>query len=85
MCCMPSRELDAACADCDIVFHAAARFAYTGVDASALYATAVSGTENVLSTCERMGVHRIVVTSSSVVFGYHDTAAAIDETTAAIA
>jgi dihydroflavonol-4-reductase len=72
-------ELDMACADCDLVFHGAAMFAY-GVAAATLYATAVTGTENMLAACARMGVQRVVVTSSSVVFGYRETAMCIDET-----
>jgi dihydroflavonol-4-reductase len=74
------RDLDSACAGCDVVFHAAAHFAYTGVDADTLYATAVTGTENMLLACARTGVQRIVVTSSSVVFGHRNTATCIDET-----
>ena len=71
-------DLDMACADCDVVFHGAARFAY-GVDAATLYATAVTGTANMLAACARMGVQRIIVTSSSVVFGHRGTARSIDE------
>jgi dihydroflavonol-4-reductase len=74
------RDLDMACAGCDVVFHAAAHFAYAGVDAAVLHATAVAGTGNVLAACARMGVRRVVVTSSSVVFGHRDAAACIDET-----
>ena len=69
-----------ACAGCDIVFHGAAHFAYAGVDAATLHATAVTGTENMLAACARMGVSRVVVTSSSVVFGHRDAATSIDET-----
>jgi dihydroflavonol-4-reductase len=74
------RGLDLACAGCDVVFHTAAHFAYSGVAAAALHATAVGGTETVLAACARMGVPRVVVTSSSVVFGYTDKATGIDET-----
>jgi dihydroflavonol-4-reductase len=41
---------------------------------------AVTGTANMLAACARMGVHRVVVTSSSVVFGQRETANCIDET-----
>ncbi len=74
------RELDLACAGCDMVFHGAAHFAYSGVDAATLHATAVTGTETVLAACARMGVPRVVVTSSSVVFGHRDAATCVDET-----
>jgi dihydroflavonol-4-reductase len=76
----PGRHLDMACADCDVVFHGAAHFAYAGVDSATLYATAVAGTENMLAACARMGVSRVVVTSSSVVFGHRDTGTSIEET-----
>jgi dihydroflavonol-4-reductase len=74
------RDLDMACAHCDVVFHGAAHFAYSGVDAATLYATAVTGTENMLAACARMAVPKVVVTSSSVVFGHRDAATCIDET-----
>jgi dihydroflavonol-4-reductase len=74
------RDLDMACADCDVVFHGAAHFAYSGVDLATLHATAVAGTENMLAACARMGVSRVVVTSSSVVFGHRDAGTCIDET-----
>ena len=73
------RDLDAACADCDVVFHAAAHFAYSGFTPAALHDTAVTGTANVLESCARMGVRRVVVTSSSVAFGYSDDGSIIDE------
>ena len=44
-----------------------------------LHDTAVTGTEHVLRACARAGVERIVVTSSSVVFGYSRDAREIDE------
>ncbi len=73
------RQLDAACADCDVVFHAAAHFAYTGFSSAMLHATAVAGTNNILQSCARMGVSRAVVTSSSIVFGYNELGKSIDE------
>ena len=63
-------DLDAACGGCDVVFHAAAHFAYGGISSAVLRDTAVVGTERVLRACARAGVGRVVVTSSSVVFGY---------------
>ncbi|MEJ0015125.1 MAG: NAD-dependent epimerase/dehydratase family protein [Acetobacteraceae bacterium] len=61
--------LDDACAGCDIVFHTAAQFAYGGSDA-AMMQVAVAGSERLLRACARTGVRRIVLTSSSVVFGH---------------
>jgi dihydroflavonol-4-reductase len=76
------RDLDLACAGCDVVFHGAAHFAYSGIEAATLHATAVTGTETMLASCARMGVRRVIVTSSSVVFGHRDAATCIDETAA---
>ncbi len=72
-------DLDAACADCDVVFHTAAHFAYTGFSVTELHDTAVTGTDNILQACFRQGVSRVIVTSSSVVFGHRNLAASIDE------
>jgi dihydroflavonol-4-reductase len=76
----PGQELDSACTECDTVFHTAAHFAYGGVSAAELHTTAVVGTETLLQACARQRVRSVVVTSSSVVFGYRDDAAKISET-----
>jgi dihydroflavonol-4-reductase len=73
-------DLEAACAGCDIVFHTAAHFAYTGVTTANLHDTAVTGTDHLLQACARAGTRRAIVTSSSVVFGYSDGATERDET-----
>jgi dihydroflavonol-4-reductase len=75
----PHAELDAACAGCDVVFHTASHFAYAGFSAAMLHDTAVRGTEAVLKACAHTGVPRVIVTSSSVVFGYRNRTVAIDE------
>lgn len=72
-------ELGEACAGQDVVFHAAAHFAYGGLSQTMLHHTAVAGTERLLQTCASVGVPRIVITSSSVVFGYAHAASSIDE------
>lgn len=64
------QDLGPACTGCDVVFHTAAHFAYGGVSDADLNRTAVTGTEALLRTCSRQGVRKIVLTSSSVVFGY---------------
>ena len=71
--------LDVACADCDMVFHTAAHYAYGGVNSVEQRRTAVVGTEALLRACARQGVRSVVVTSSSVVFGYRDDAVGISE------
>jgi dihydroflavonol-4-reductase len=76
----PTNELDTACRGCDVVFHTAAHFAYTGFTAEDLHHTAIAGTDAVLRSCSHQGVKRVVVTSSSVVFGYSEHGTVIDET-----
>lgn len=75
-------ELEPACAGHHVVFHAAAHFVYSGISRAALYDTAVKGTERLLLACARSGVPRVVLTSSSVVFGYSRNGVSIDETAA---
>ncbi len=75
----PTADLKTACADCEVVFHTAAHFAYSGFSASELRDTAVAGTERLLRACASASVQRVVVTSSSVVFGYRERPTAIDE------
>ncbi len=72
-------ELDAACAGCDTVYHTAAQFTFGAADPTVLHATAVAGTEALLRACARQGVRNVIVTSSSVVFGYRDDASSIRE------
>jgi dihydroflavonol-4-reductase len=75
----PAADLKAACIDCDTVFHAAAYFAYSGFSTSELRNTAVAGSERILHACAEAGVSRVVITSSSVVFGYTERPTAIGE------
>jgi dihydroflavonol-4-reductase len=75
----PSANLKAACKDCDVVFHTAAHFAYSGFSNSELHDTAVAGTERVLHACAAASVSRVVLTSSSVVFGNSERPTVIDE------
>lgn len=73
-------SLETAMAGVDVVFHAAARFAYWGVSTTEMEAVAVGGTRNVVETAAKALVERVVVTSSSVVFGSSPIALARDET-----
>ncbi len=64
--------LEAACRDCDVVFHVAARAGIWGRYKD-YYETNVRGTENVLRACWAQGVSRLVYTSSpSVIFSGGD-------------
>jgi len=72
-------DLDATCAGCDTVYHTAALFRFGAADGAVLHATAVAGTEALLRACARQGVRKLIVTSSSVVFGYRDDATSIGE------
>ena len=72
-------DLDAACAGCDTVYHTAALFRFGAADRAVLHATAVAGTEALLRACARQAVRKVIVTSSSVVFGYRDDATSIGE------
>lgn len=73
------RTLRKAAKGCDVVFHAAAHFVYWGKTAEDLDRTALSGTTNVLNAAAAAGVRRVVVTSSSVVFGYSNDPIPLDE------
>ncbi|MGC3999482.1 MAG: NAD-dependent epimerase/dehydratase family protein [Anaeromyxobacter sp.] len=63
----------------EVVFHAAAVFAYSGVAAEPLRAVAVDGTRHVLEAAAAAGVRRVVVTSSSVALGSSTTTVPRDE------
>jgi dihydroflavonol-4-reductase len=65
---------------CELVFHAAAVFAYWGYTRAALEDIAVGGTRNVLTAARAAGVRRLVMTSSSVVLGASATPRERDET-----
>jgi dihydroflavonol-4-reductase len=71
--------LERAARDCDYVFHAAMNFTYDRRRAPELEDAAVAGTQNVLRAALAAGVRRVVVTSSSVVFGYSLGPTARDE------
>lgn len=74
----PIDPLVAAFDGADVVIHAAATFAY-GKRAEAIHRLAVDGSANVLRAAAEAGVARVVITSSSVVFGYSSDGRIIDE------
>ena len=62
----------AACRGCDLVFHVAAKAGIWG-PAEDFYQANVTGTENILEACRKLGISRMVYTSSpSVVFDGSD-------------
>jgi len=65
---------------CDLVFHGASVFAYSGPGAEEQKELAVSGTRNVLTAARRAGIGRVVVTSSSVALGSRSHPSVLDET-----
>ncbi len=65
---------------CELLFHAATPFVYSGIDEADLERTATVGTRNVLRAAATAGVRRVVVTSSSVVFGSSGKPSPRDET-----
>lgn len=74
-----AQALAQAVRDCDLVFHTAVHFAYGAQADAGLEATALAGTRNVLRAARDARVRRVVVTSSSVVFGFSGRPAALDE------
>lgn len=74
----PYGALEVAFDGADTVIHCAANFAYGG-DGAALHHVATAGTAAVIAAAAIVGVRRIVVTSSSVVFGYSNDGSVIDE------
>ncbi len=65
---------------CEVIFHTAAIFAYGGYQAAELDRIAVEGTRNLLAACAPANVRRVVLTSSSVVFGSSDRPVVRNET-----
>jgi dihydroflavonol-4-reductase len=61
------------------VIHCAAYFAYAGDSARDVQGTAVDGTTTLMRAAANAGVKRLVVTSSSIVFGYSRTPVALEE------
>jgi len=64
---------------CEVMFHAAAVFAYWGYSDAELERITVSGTRNAIEAARSAGVRRVVLTSSSVVCGSSTEPAERDE------
>ncbi len=72
-------SLENAAKGCDVVFHCAAIFQYTGRSENEMFTTAAQGTENVIRAAAGAGARRVVMTASSVVFGSSRRPIVIDE------
>ncbi len=64
---------------CDLLFHTAAFYSYARHSAEALMRTAETGTRHVMAAARERGVRRVVLTSSSVVFGSTTEPRPLDE------
>lgn len=67
-------------AGCDRVFHVAAMTKFWDRDPNAIEATAIQGTEAVLTAARKRGVRRVVYTSSVATLGVTSEPRAMDET-----
>lgn len=72
-------SLEAAMEGCTWVFHVAGVYSYSQKDASQLVEEAREGMRHVIQAASKMGVKRLVVTSSSVVFGTSSQKQVLDE------
>jgi dihydroflavonol-4-reductase len=68
-----------ACEGVDVVFHAAAVFAYFGYARETMMQTAAEGTRTVLEAAKAGGAKRVVLTSSTAIFGGADEPRALAE------
>ncbi len=74
-------SLEAALSGCHALFHVAADYRLGALDPEQLYRTNVEGTRNVLRACGRLGVERIVYTSSVATVGIPSDGSPGEETT----
>ncbi|MCY3917936.1 MAG: NAD-dependent epimerase/dehydratase family protein [Chloroflexi bacterium] len=75
--------MEAACADCDAVFHVAAKADYwKDDDRDALWRINVDGTRNLLTAARSAGVDRVIFTSSASTIGIRPGAEPADESDA---
>jgi dihydroflavonol-4-reductase len=76
-------SLETALAGCDALFHVAAEYRLWTPDPASLYRSNVEGTRNLLSAARRVGVARIVYTSSVATLGLRADGLPADEQTGA--
>lgn len=75
-----AEELTAAAEGCDTIFHTAAVFAYWGYARDVMMDTAKHGITNALDAAKAVGAKRVVLTSSTAIFGGSDGPRVLDET-----
>lgn len=66
---------------CDVVFHCAADYRLYVPDPAAMFASNVEGTRHVLDAAQRVGVERVVYTSTVGALGLHGDGTPADEET----
>jgi dihydroflavonol-4-reductase len=74
-------SLREAVAGCEVVYHCAADYRLFTPDPSEMYASNVTGTDNLLAACAQAGVGRVVYTSSVGALGLAAGGGAADERT----
>ncbi|MBC7794752.1 MAG: NAD-dependent epimerase/dehydratase family protein [Clostridia bacterium] len=72
-------ELTRAAEGCDVIFHTAAVFSYWGYTREVMMETAKGGVTNALDAAKAAGSKRVVLTSSTAVFGGSDGPKVLDE------
>jgi dihydroflavonol-4-reductase len=79
---LDTAALEAAMRGCDWVFHTAAVADYWRAQRIKMYLVNVHGTRNVLDAAQRVGVRRVILTSSGAAVGLHPDGRPSDETMA---
>jgi cinnamoyl-CoA reductase len=71
---LESGSFEAAMAGCEVVLHTASPFFFANGTEEKLVVPAVEGTKNVLTTCNKLGVKKVVLTSSTAaIYVHHGT------------
>lgn len=76
---LDTTTLETALKGCDILFHVAAVFSYWKYKPEEIITIAEQGTINIIEAAKRVGIKKIIFTSSSVVFGSTRNATILDE------
>jgi dihydroflavonol-4-reductase len=76
-----AESLRQALAGCDTLYHTAAYYSFWDRDKARIYAINVDGTRNLFKEALRLGINRVVYTSTVGCVGLHPDASPSDETT----